>query len=281
MIFKLTSSIILVTFAVTFASSDFLNGVDAAFTQQQLRGSRTNYDNYVQRKMVSSGSDGSFCPKDAPADGSSCANILPDGISGGNCGWQSTSWDGASTTIFEQNSCACTKEEGIWSCSKEIETKTSPPAPSPPPVTAPDDNFCPQYSPKTNAECGLTGMWVGTCYYSSNAQENETPNNNSQACSCKDKMFTCSSQPYPNDVPSSPIPAPTTQPPQQQQGSDDSDSWCPKEIPVTNGTCSLPTGKTNGSCMYYSTASGVTTENVCGCKADSLTYLCTETKSSV
>jgi len=204
MIFKL-NSIILVTFAVAFASSNLFDGVNAAsYQQQQLRGAQTYNDSYRQRTMVAVGSDSNFCPKDAPVDGSSCANVLPNGTSSGNCGWQRTSWDGVGTTTTETDHCTCTKKIGNWSCCKEIDTKASPPAPSPPPATvptAPDvDNFCPSYFPGSNKECALTGMMVGTCYYSSSAQKDEAPNNDSQACFCKDGLFTCSSQPYPKDT---------------------------------------------------------------------------------
>jgi len=150
--------------------------------------------------------DGSFCPKNPPADASSCANVLSVEMSSGSCGWGKSSRDGTGKTTTEQDSCSCAKQQGTWSCSKEIDIKTSPPAPSPPPVTTADDNFCPPYAPTSQTTCGLTGMWVGKCYYSSSAQENEMPNNNSQICLCKNGLISCSSQPYPTDVPATTTP---------------------------------------------------------------------------
>merc|ERR1712238_8982 len=58
--------------------------------------------------------------------------------------------------------------------------------------------FCPAYNPGSNTACSLTGMYVGTCYYSSSAQNAaEAINTDSQACSCnanKSGTFVCSSQ---------------------------------------------------------------------------------------
>jgi len=157
-------------------------------------------------RKVTATDDNFVCPKDAPADASSCVNVLPVGMSSGSCWWQKSSLDGVGKTTTEQDSCSCTKQQNTWSCSKEIDTKTSPPAPSPSPVTTPDDNFCPPYAPTSQTTCKLTGMWVGTCYYSSSAQENETPNTNSQTCLCQNGFISCSSQPYPTDVPATTTP---------------------------------------------------------------------------
>merc|ERR1719148_569864 len=95
------------------------------------------------------------CPDKAPADGSVCANILPNGVSSGHCGWEQNKIDGVSTTTTQTDTCDCTT--GNWSCTNEIKTKTSPPAPSPPPVTMiPDLTFkCPPAIPTTSVACIL------------------------------------------------------------------------------------------------------------------------------
>jgi hypothetical protein len=211
--FKLNSIVL----ALAFSSSALLlpDGVAAVVAsqqqqqqqqQQQLRGSRSLSINNSPRSMVAA-TGSNFCPKVAPTDGSSCANVLPDGMSGGNCGWQHSSWNGdTGTKTTTIDNCTCTGEQGgNWSCSKEIKTNTSPPAPPPPPATTAlnnnDDgsNWCPKYSPISGTECAMVGMWVGTCYFSSSAQEGEVSNNNSQACTCQNGRFTCRSEAFPKD----------------------------------------------------------------------------------
>jgi len=65
--------------------------------------------------------------------------------------------------------------------------------------------FCPEYNPGSNTACSLTGMYVGTCYYSSSAKNAaEAFNTDSQACSCnanKSGTFVCTSQPFPIGFP--------------------------------------------------------------------------------
>merc|ERR1719162_2022080 len=118
--------------------------------------------------------------------------------------------------------------------------------------------FCPEYNPGSNTACSLTGMYVGTCYYSSSAKNAaEAINTDSQACSCnanKSGTFVCTSQPFPGKVPTmAPVPAgptPTTPDP----------VWCPINTPNTNDVCTLPPGKSSGSCSFSSstTANGMT-----------------------
>jgi len=244
MIFNL-NSIILVTFVSAFTSSNLFDGVDAALQQQQqLRGRELDAPN--------------FCPQTAPDNDSSCENILPRGWRYGDCSWSHSSWDGAGNGTTEKDYCICYRNVGDWQCTKNIETMTRPLATSPPPVTvaspipAPttipptqqqpgrrkvttssddDSSFCPQFAPTSaNAECGLTGMWEGTCWYSSSAQANETPNTNSQACSCKNAMINCTSEPYPKDIPA------TTPPPSTPLIADGSDRHLEERTASISGT---------------------------------------------
>merc|ERR1712157_635554 len=53
---------------------------------------------------------------------------------------------------------------------------------------------CPAHFPGTGAECSLTGMWVGTCYWSSSAQAGEMPNSEGRECDCNtegNSKFSC------------------------------------------------------------------------------------------
>jgi len=201
MIFKL-NNIILVTSASAFVSSNLLDGVDATLQQQQLRGRKLNVP--------------TFCPQQAPANGSFCRDRLPRGWRSGHCDWNKSSWNSAGKNISEHDYCICSWNVGNWQCTKDttpvtillttpVTTTVTTPVITPgtaqvtalvtAPVTTLDDNFCPPYAPTSQTTCGLTGMWVGTCYYSSSAQENETPNNNSQTCLCQNGLITCTSQP--------------------------------------------------------------------------------------
>mmetsp|Transcript_52169 Transcript_52169/g.53149 ORF Transcript_52169/g.53149 Transcript_52169/m.53149 type:complete len:189 (-) Transcript_52169:3-569(-) len=132
-------------------------------------------------------------------------------------------------------------------------------------------NFCPpKYVPNSGTTCSLTGMYVGTCYYSSSAKNDAEPTNtDSQACSCnenKSGKFACKSQPFPGGAPTNPpVPVPSPSPTPDPV-------WCPTDIPKTNDACKLPLGKTSGSCSFYSTTSnGMTTDN---CSCNGTTFTC-------
>jgi hypothetical protein len=189
--FKLNSIVL----ALAFASSALVDGVAAA-SQQQLRGSLDNNNNSPQRNMAIS------CPKVAPTNGSSCANVLSGGSNRGYCGWQHSSWDGTGARTTTIDNCTCNADgNSSWSCTKDIQTITSPPTPSPPPA---------------------------------------------------------------------PAPAPTP-----SSGS----SWCPNVL-RGGDICTLPDGKSSGSCTNMSTTNNVTTKNVCTCTSASPTFVCTQTVSN-
>ena len=188
--FKFNS--IVLALALAFASSFLLDGVTAV-DQQQLRGSPDD-NNSPQRNMA-----GMVCPALAPTNGTSCAGVLPSGFTNGGCEWHHSAWDTAGTKTTTIDRCSCPGQQGSWSCSKDIETVTSPPVPSPPPATAP---------------------------------------------------------------------APIS-------------SWCPPAPASTGDVCTLPAGKTSGSCTNWSTtAKKVTTETVCTCKSASPTFDCKQTTSN-
>merc|ERR1719491_2769852 len=136
-------------------------------------------------------------------------------------------------------------------------------------ASTPTTTFCPEYNPGSNTACSLTGMYVGTCYYSSSAKNAaEAINTDSQACSCnanKSGTFVCSSQSFPGGVPTSaPVPAGPTPDP----------VWCPSNTPNTNDVCTLPSGKSSGSCSFSSTtANGMTTTDNCSCDGTKFTCI--------
>jgi hypothetical protein len=187
-----------IVLALAFASS-LLDGVAAASQQQQLRGSPDN--NSPQRNMAVAGVGSISCPPLAPTNGDSCVGVLSPGSTNGYCGWQRSSWDGDGTKTTTIDKCSC-GQQSIWSCSKDIETNTSPPVPSPPPATVP------------------------------------TPSSDS--------------------------------------------TWCLLASGSTGDICTLPDGKSSGSCTNWSTtADRVTTKNVCTCtRSASPTFVCTQTISN-
>lgn len=136
-------------------------------------------------------------------------------------------------------------------------------------------SWCPQFFPGSDTSCSLTGMYTGTCFYSSSAQAGERPNTDSQACSCnKDgtSKFVCESKPFPGGIPTQ---APVVLP----QPTPSTTKWCPSTVPKTGDECALPNGMTTGSCSFMQYAQGKTTRNVCSCTSDSKTFTCVETVS--
>lgn len=58
----------------------------------------------------------------------------------------------------------------------------------------PQEIECPQFVPADGSACNLTGMWVGTCYWSSTHQAGEMPNDTAVSCVCNHdgtSKFSC------------------------------------------------------------------------------------------
>merc|ERR1711957_970254 len=114
---------------------------------------------------------GMVCPALAPTDGDSCAGVLPAGYTNGGCEWHHSAWDTAGTKTTTIDSCSCPGQQGSWSCSKDTETVTSPPVPSPPPATASTGDTCTLPDGKSSGSCtnwstaftGVTTETVCTC----------------------------------------------------------------------------------------------------------------------
>merc|ERR1712086_1072503 len=193
----------------------------------------------------------------------------------GTCYYSSSAKNAAEAINTDSQACSCNaNKSGKFVCTSQpypgvVPTSAPVPAGPTPVANGATSSFCPEYNPGSNTACSLTGMYVGTCYYSSSAKNAaEAINTDSQACSCnanKSGTFVCTSQPFPGVVPTMapvPVSTPTTSDP----------SWCPSTTPNTNDGCTLPSGKTSGSCSFSSaTVNGTTTAN---CSCDGTKFTC-------
>jgi len=268
--FKLTN-IILVNVALAFGSSSLLDGVNGALQpqQQQLRGRNLDAPK--------------FCPEKAPANGSSCLDVLPRGWNFGDCNWGKSTLNPDGSTTSEKNECTCTRQAGTWSCTDDFGVSiTSPPtATSIPPVTASDNTRrkldvsvfkCPEKAPADGSSCANilpnrnSGGHCGWQQDSDDGVGTTTTEKDTCACTEQGGNWKCSKESETKTSPPAPSPPPVTS----------DTNWCPKAIPKTNvDTCKLPTGTINGSCEFNSTtANGITTTIVCGCTADAQPFVC-------
>merc|ERR1712174_113264 len=140
-----------------------------------------------------SDSEDSWCPTYYPGDGASCAL---SGWNYGTCYWSSSAREGERPN-YEGKACSCNDDgNSRFKCRDyDFPGLSGPIVDQKPTIPEVPPKFeCPAHFPGNDTECPLTGMWVGTCYWSSSAQEGEMPNTNGQECSCNadgTSRFSC------------------------------------------------------------------------------------------
>jgi len=135
--------------------------------------------------------DGSWCPSHFPGDNAACAL---SGMYVGTCYWSSSAQEGEMPNT-DAKACSCNLSgTSRFSSCRDLDSFPGAVATTPPATVEDQVLDCPQFYPGSDTACSLTGMWVGTCFWSSSHQAGEYPNNNAQECSCNQdgtSKFSC------------------------------------------------------------------------------------------